>query len=110
MKLVMPNSFNVYLHDTNTKALFEKPVRTFSHGCIRVDDALGLAAAVLGRDRHADARGQTMSFSAPQSIPVYIAYFTASVNAAGAVEYYPDIYGRDTRMGDANNPVKDCPA
>lgn len=110
MKLVMPNPYSVYLHDTNAKALFDKPVRAFSHGCIRVENALGLAAILLGKDRHAEAGGQTISFPITQSIPVYIAYFTASVGASGQIEFQPDIYGRDARMGDARNPAKDCPA
>lgn len=101
MKLVMPNPFNVYLHDTNAKALFERPVRMFSHGCIRVDNALGLAATLLGRDRLADTQRQTVSFSTPHPVPVYVAYFTASAGASGAIEYHEDIYGRDARMDDA---------
>ena len=42
MKLDMPNAYTVYLHDTPNKALFDKPDRTFSHGCIRTDRALDL--------------------------------------------------------------------
>lgn len=95
MKLVMPNPYSVYLHDTNAKALFEEPVRTFSHGCIRVDNALGLAAALLGKDRLAEAGGRTLTFPTTQPIPVYVTYFTASVGPAGKVEYHADIYGRD---------------
>lgn len=47
MKLVMPNPFKVYLHDTPAKALFNEDVRAFSYGCMRVQDALGLAQTLL---------------------------------------------------------------
>jgi L,D-transpeptidase YcbB len=111
MKLVMPNPYNVYLHDTPNKALFEKPVRTFSHGCIRVGDALGLASTLLGRaidDAVASKLTATLPITTP--IPVYITYFTADISDLGTVEYHPDIYGRDTKMGDSRNPSTDCPA
>lgn len=100
MKLVMPNPYKVYLHDTPSKALFEQEVRAFSHGCIRVDKALTLAARLLGRPVDAAvARGATVTLPLDEPVPVYIAYFTADVSEAGAVEYHDDIYGRDERMG-----------
>lgn len=110
MKLVMPNPYSVYLHDTNNKTLFDRPVRTFSHGCIRVDNALGLAAALLGSDRLAEAGGRTTKFATPQPVPVYVTYFTASVDPTGRVEFHPDIYGRDARLALAANAPPDCPA
>jgi L,D-transpeptidase YcbB len=104
MKLVMPNPYKVYLHDTPTKALFEQPVRAFSHGCIRVDKALNLAERLLGRPVDADVtRGRTATLPFDDPIPVYITYFTADISEAGTVEYHGDIYGRDARMGDRHN-------
>lgn len=47
MKLVMPNPYSVYMHDTPSKQLFDEPVRAFSHGCVRTDDAIGYAATLL---------------------------------------------------------------
>lgn len=100
MKLVMPNPYKVYLHDTPTKPLFEQPVRAFSHGCIRVDKPLTLAARLLGRPIDAEvARGATVTLPIGDPLPVYVTYFTADVSDAGAVEYHGDIYGRDARMG-----------
>lgn len=106
MKLVMPNPFTVYIHDTPSKALFDEPVRAFSHGCIRVQDPLGLAALLLqgsagwGRPEidQAVAAGRTTraTFAAP--LPVYIGYFTAATGASGAVEAHDDIYGRDAAV------------
>ena len=116
MKLVMPNPFNVYLHDTPAKSLFAKPVRAFSHGCIRVSDALGFAATLLGPalDRagvdRVVASGATTTVSLPEPMPVYIAYFTAGVGADGQIAYYPDIYRRDGAMGDRTDKRPFCAA
>lgn len=108
MKLVMPNPFTVYLHDTPAKTLFEKPVRTFSHGCIRVDKAFDLAALLLrdvpGWDRAAIDRTvetratTTISLRAP--MPVYVAYFTAMPDGAGGIARFDDIYDRDQAVID----------
>jgi L,D-transpeptidase YcbB len=105
MKLVMPNPYKVYLHDTPTKTLFEQPQRAFSHGCIRVDKALTLAERLLGRSVDAEvARGATATLPLADPLPVYVAYFTADVTDAGAVEFHSDIYGRDAGIGVGINP------
>ena len=110
MKLVMPNPYKVYLHDTPGKALFEQPVRAFSHGCIRVGKALDLAARLLGRPIDAEvARGRTVTLPIGDPLPVYVTYFTADVSDTGSVEYHRDIYGRDARMGMSRNPAPRSP-
>ncbi len=116
VKLIMPNHYNVYLHDTPSKSLFDQPVRTFSHGCVRVDDPLGLAANLLGdRASRADidrivAGGRTTDLRLARSLPIYIAYFTAEAGADGAIIVHPDVYNRDGAMGDASDLRKPCPA
>lgn len=116
MKLVMPNPYSVYLHDTPNKALFDKDVRAFSHGCVRVGDALGFAATLLDGVRsrqQVDAlvgAEATLTVDLAHPVPVYLAYFTATVRGDGQFALLPDIYGRDKRMGDAANPVKRCAA
>lgn len=103
IKLVMPNPFGVYLHDTPSKALFQRPVRALSHGCVRTENPFGLAALLLagqaGRSR-ADldrllASGQTEKIDLATPLPVYIVYFTAEVDNDGKLLTYPDIYDRD---------------
>jgi len=114
MKLAMPNPYSVYLHDTPSKALFQKDVRAFSHGCVRVDDALGFAAMLLSGVRSREdidalvARGETVTVDLARPVPVYIAYFTAESGEGGAVSLLDDVYGRDGRMGDAANPARLC--
>jgi murein L,D-transpeptidase YcbB/YkuD len=104
MKLVMPNPYAVYMHDTPNKQLFDEQVRAFSHGCVRTDDAIGYAATllegVMTRERVDEivASGVTTTVSLSQPLPVYVAYFTATANPAGGVDIHPDIYDRDGRI------------
>ncbi len=111
LKLVMPNPYNVYLHDTPSKALFEQPVRAFSHGCIRVDRALVLAAHLVGRSVDAEvARGTTVTLPLAEPVPVYVTYFTVDVSAAGTVEFHDDIYDRDRLIAPAGSSRGSCEA
>ncbi|MBS1240509.1 MAG: hypothetical protein H6R45_1215 [Proteobacteria bacterium] len=111
MKLVMPNRFTVYMHDTPNKELFDKEVRAFSHGCIRTGDAIGYAATLLeGVKSRADidaivAGGQTTTIDLARPVPVYVAYFTARSEPNGEVLVLPDIYRRDPRIAVAAAPA-----
>lgn len=116
MKLVMPNPFNIYLHDTPSKNLFARPVRAFSHGCIRVSDALGFASVLLAPGFGPEvvngivAKGDTTTVGLPVPMPVYIAYFTAGLGPDGQVAFYPDLYQRDGKMGDMKDNKPFCAA
>lgn len=104
MKLVMPNPYSVYLHDTPNRDLFGRDVRAFSHGCVRVGDALGLAENLLAGVKTRPqidalvASRQSVTVPLARPVPVYIAYFTAGTRADGSLAYYDDIYGRDKRV------------
>lgn len=102
MKLVMPNPYSVYLQDTPAQMLFSREVRTFSHGCVRVGGALGLATVLLSPNGWHRARGDkaveaggtiTAPLAAP--VPVYVTYFTAEPDGQGGVRYFPDVYDRE---------------
>jgi murein L,D-transpeptidase YcbB/YkuD len=103
IKLVMPNPFNVYLHDTPNKALFDAEVRAFSHGCIRTQDPFGLAETLLATNGGWEraridgivASGRTTQVALSQSLPIYITYFTIAADDSGELATFPDIYGRD---------------
>lgn len=94
----------IYLHDTNDPAAFDEDGRALSHGCIRVERAVDLAAWVLGMsafeaDGLVDANDRKdRSGFAP--VRVVTTYFTAWPDAYGGVAYYPDIYGRDGGAAD----------
>ncbi len=95
IKLVMPNPYSVFLHDTSNRALFDRENRFLSHGCVRVDQALEFATTLLAADgwERADveervATGETATIALSRPIPLYIAYFTAE----------PDDSGHDTLL------------
>ena len=111
VKIEMPNEHAIYLHDTPSQALFGRPVRAFSHGCIRTQNVRDFAALLLAPtgewdraqiDRGIDTgRNQSVPLAAP--IPVYIAYFTAAATSDGDVVTYGDVYGRDAPVRQALN-------
>jgi murein L,D-transpeptidase YcbB/YkuD len=106
VKFVMPNDFQIYLHDTPSKALFERTRRDTSHGCIRLADPLGLAKLLL-RDQpdwtddriHAAMNaGEPTPVRLRAPVPVIITYATALARLDGEVYFYPDIYGHDRTL------------
>jgi murein L,D-transpeptidase YcbB/YkuD len=109
IKFDIPNRFDVYLHDTPTRSLFKRAVRTASHGCIRVERADDLALHVLAdstegwtRRRLADAIASRGPSRIPvaRALAVYILYWTAFVDPEGVVHFRDDVYGRDRRLAD----------
>jgi L,D-transpeptidase YcbB len=99
LKILFPNKFSIYMHDTPQKSFFARDMRALSHGCVRLADPRAMAAAVLGVDKEKIASdigtGKNMSVPVPTKIPVYVAYFTAWPDADGKVQYFDDVYGRD---------------
>jgi murein L,D-transpeptidase YcbB/YkuD len=116
MKLVMPNTFSVYMHDTPSKLLFARETRAFSHGCIRTGDALGFAATLLeGSKSRAEVDAvvkslKTVTIDLPKPVPVFVTYFTAASAPDGAVTFRPDLYRRDGQIGNASDPNRSCGA
>jgi murein L,D-transpeptidase YcbB/YkuD len=109
VKLVFPNAASVYLHDTPDTELFDRSRRDFSHGCIRVEDAEGLAAWVL-RDqavwgpnqvRAAMDGSSTKRALLTRPMAVAIVYNTAVATPSGEVWFFDDIYGHDVGLEEA---------
>ena len=106
VKFIFPNSYNVYMHDTPSTELFEKSVRDFSHGCIRLERPADLAAWVLRdnpgwtpeRVRAAMNGTMTQQVNLAHPIPVLILYGTVIVLDDGVVHFYDDIYGHDAAL------------
>ncbi len=103
IKFMFSNSFNIYLHDTPSKSLFSKDIRTFSSGCIRLEKPMELAAFSLGEQNLSDTflenldSGKTMTVHLRKPLPIYLVYITAWVDEQEKVHFSPDIYGRDLR-------------
>ncbi len=103
MKLDMPNPYSILIHDTPAKALFDRTTRAFSHGCIRTDRALDLAASLLADVPEQDraslnaivATGQTRRIALARQLPVHIVYVTAVPAPGGTIRRLPDLYGHD---------------
>ena len=108
VKLIFPNSYNVYLHDTSSPSLFARDERAFSHGCVRVEKPLELAAFALAETpgwssdsvhavRDGDrTRERPVALSKP--LPVYIFYRTAWVDDTGEVQFRRDLYELDVLL------------
>jgi L,D-transpeptidase YcbB len=103
-----PNRFLVYHHDTPDKYLFSKPVRAYSHGCMRVENPDKYAETLLSisqpeegytvqRIRSLYGRGER-DVNLKNTIPVYLTYQTVFFDQAGQVQTRPDIYGLDKNV------------
>jgi murein L,D-transpeptidase YcbB/YkuD len=109
VKFLFPNKYSIYLHDTPSQHLFDSEVRTFSHGCIRLDNAMDLAHVLLKgqMDRvqiaNAVASGETKEVALQREPFVLIVYWTVSVGASGEVRYSEDIYHQDQALLDRLN-------
>jgi murein L,D-transpeptidase YcbB/YkuD len=110
VKLMLPNPLGIYLHDTFKKQLFDQVPRTFSHGCVRLEDAPRLTRRLLGPVADNPPPGDDVRVDLPQAVPVYIVYFTLAP-AADGLEQRPDVYGRDApliaELGLRNREVAD---
>ena len=103
VKFMFPNKFSIYMHDTPMKELFFKDERTFSHGCIRLQEPFEFAYSLL-RNQVVDPvnkfqeilkKEEETYINLSRNIPVYITYRTAFFDDFGQVHYRADVYGRD---------------
>jgi murein L,D-transpeptidase YcbB/YkuD len=106
VKFIFPNHFNVYLHDTPAESLFARASRSFSHGCVRLEEPQKLAEYVLADQpewtperidaaMHAEEQ-RTVKLLHP--LPVIIGYWTARVAADGTAQFHNDVYRIDARQ------------
>lgn len=103
VKFLFPNRHSIYIHDTPSRTLFDSESRTFSHGCIRLENPLELARLLLsGQDGwNAEkidqvlATGETKNVELETPLPVLIVYWTVSVGASGELRYMRDFYDLD---------------
>lgn len=115
VKFMFPNQYQVYLHDTPSQSLFERPDRAFSSGCVRVERALEFAERVLNDPQtwnqetiaRAVASGQLRNVTLRSKIPVLLVYWTAWADAQGPINFRSDIYGQDAAWAQGlNAPFK----
>ena len=106
VKFLFPNSYNIYLHDTPAKTLFQQSARAFSHGCIRLGEPEKLAVYLLRDDpdwtpekiNAAMNKGVEKWVTLKNPVPVYIGYLTAFVDKEGRINFRDDVYKRDAAL------------
>jgi len=102
VKFIFPNPYDVYLHDTPQKSLFQRSVRTLSHGCIRVEKPVELAELLLNdkpewdREKITEAMNRKGELVVPltKPLPIHVIYMTAWVDEGG-LKLLNDVYGFD---------------
>ncbi|MBY5970900.1 L,D-transpeptidase family protein [Ferrimonas balearica] len=109
VKFMFPNTNNIYLHDTPSKSLFNRTVRAFSHGCIRLQDPFDFAYTLLSY-QESDPQGVFQSklrtgretqVDLREPLQVHLVYRTAFTDTRGRVHYRDDVYGRDAKVWSA---------
>jgi murein L,D-transpeptidase YcbB/YkuD len=108
LSFAFPNPHDVFLHDTPDRALFKRDTRTFSEGCVRIENAMALALHTLRRApewnearlrEEIDAlRHQTLPL--PEPIPVYVLYLPSWVDGEGLVHFREDVYQRESVLAE----------
>jgi murein L,D-transpeptidase YcbB/YkuD len=115
IKFMFPNPHFVYLHDTPSRALFERAERTFSSGCIRVERPFELASLLLDSDpdwvpAKVLESGRTRRFNLDHDVTVMLLYLTAFADENGEVLFRRDIYDRDPAVMQAlSGPFRFAP-
>ena len=106
VKFMFANEYDVYIHDTPSRSLFARNIRSFSSGCVRIDNALDLARYLLKDDpswtperlQEAIDKGQKRTIVLKNPVPVHILYLTAWADDNGTVYFGKDIYDRDRQL------------
>jgi len=109
VKFMFPNPWAIYLHDSPERNLFDNTVRTYSAGCIRLQDPHEFAYELLSRQSddpvelfQSTLRSQRQTrITLDEPVPVHLEYRTAFTSARGGVHFRKDIYGRDAKLYDA---------
>ncbi|MDX1810525.1 MAG: L,D-transpeptidase family protein [Gammaproteobacteria bacterium] len=115
IKFMFPNKYRVYIHDTPDKKLFDRYVRTFSSGCVRVSEPKVLAEKILEREGSWSSdkiqqiidEGETKKVELSHRWPVYLLYWTAWVDEDGMVNFRRDVYGRNRLIAAGAEPEYD---
>ena len=113
LKIDMPNSEAVYMHDTPKKSLFRNDVRFNSSGCARIEGVRDLAAWLLEGTEWTEAaieaeiaKGERKNITLKKAVPVAWVYMTGWQDAEGLVQFRDDIYGLDTPQGIVTSTIQ----
>ncbi|MBT9555407.1 MAG: L,D-transpeptidase family protein [Myxococcales bacterium] len=104
VKLLFPNEFAIYMHDTPKKKLFDRAIRAFSHGCMRLHDPVGMATFLLARDGQSSASKvndilksrKEKAFRLKTPVPIHVEYNTVGFDQDDEEPiFFSDVYGYD---------------
>lgn len=107
VKFIFDNKHSVYFHDTPSKSFFKKDIRTYSHGCIRVQDPFEIADYLLQNEQNPKwpttldsllKYKTTKTFTLQKEYPVHIGYFSSSTDSSGKLRTLIDVYQKDTLL------------
>ena len=108
IKFLFPNKHDVYLHDTPSKSLFSRSARALSHGCIRVENPMEFAGALMANEPNISRASLEAMFGPNErwvnpetKIPVHLAYFTLRVEPDGSIRSFGDVYGHNEKLIEA---------
>lgn len=105
VKFMFPNEYNIYIHDTPARSLFEKETRALSHGCIRIQNPDQFAKILLDDKDWDDEKIQLAMnqdkeevVKLDRKIPVVLLYMTFWADKDGKANFRSDVYGRDVAL------------
>ena len=105
IKFLFPNDPDIYLHDTPSKSLFARSYRAYSHGCVRVQNPMDFAGALLATNPNITEDSLKAMFGDKEKwvvlkkhIPVHLMYFTLRVDDDGTIRSYGDVYGHNKKL------------
>lgn len=121
VRLDMPNSEGVYMHDTPMKPLFAQASRPFSAGCVRVQGVFELAEWLAryepgweqpGRVQDVLSQGQALDVNLGRPVTVFFTYITAWADQNGRAQFRADIYSSDGHqaLSDVSDPEAPAPS
>ncbi|UPT78148.1 L,D-transpeptidase family protein [Sulfurovum sp. XGS-02] len=103
VKFIFPNKHSVYMHDTQSKHLFKRKVRTYSHGCVRLEKPMAMLEHISKNYTEKTSEEvkewydslETHHMGLVKKLPVHTAYLTTYVDECGKLLVFNDIYGFD---------------
>jgi murein L,D-transpeptidase YcbB/YkuD len=105
VKFLFPNVHDIYLHDTPSKSLFQRSFRAYSHGCVRVQNPMEFADALLVNEPKLNAAALEALYGPAERwvnlethVPVHLTYFTLRADEDGTIRSYGDVYGLNKRL------------
>ncbi|QNM83146.1 L,D-transpeptidase family protein [Sphingomonas sabuli] len=100
LKFPFANPQDIYLHDTDPadRKLFSLAQRTRSNGCVRLENAHGLATWLLGHAPDPSIKQAEYPEQMARGVPVFVTYITAQPDN-GKLTFLKDVYGWDPAGG-----------